>query len=171
MVWALVLVVIGVGLPVTAWAVTRKLPPPRPGDRLGAGFDRVDRWLLNRYHLPPHDRWRVREAVSRGDRVNDPGLARAAHELAADLLANRFLPVRFWRLFSWLMLLASAAFAGGGLVMLTTPSKGVMEGVVGLIDSALFGLAGTFGRRNSRHVRHNLTKALQLNKGSSALDN
>lgn len=89
MVWALLLLVavIGAGLPVSAWAVTRRLPPPRPGNRLGVGYDSVDKWLLNRYQLPPHDRWQVREAVFRGDQVNDPRLTRAAHELAADLLA------------------------------------------------------------------------------------
>jgi hypothetical protein len=170
MVWALALVVvIGAGLPVGAWAVTRRLPPPRLGNRLGVGYDPVDKWLLTQYQLPPHDRWRVREAVLRGDRVNDPGLARVAHRLAADLLANRFLPLRFLQLFGWVMSLGGTAFAIAGIIMLATPSGSLAQGVVSLIDSGLFLSVGTFGRRNARQVRRKLSKALQLN-GDGAVD-
>jgi hypothetical protein len=171
MVWALVLVVvIGVGLPAGAWALTRKLPPPRPGNRLGVGYDSVDKWLLNRYQLPPHDRWRVRAAVSHGDRVNDRRLAPVAYELAADLLANRPWPMRFMHLGSWVMLGGAVAFACEGIIVLTTSSDGVAQGVLSLIDSGLFLLGGLLGRRGARQYRHNLTKALQLNRDGPALD-
>ena len=80
MAWALVLVVvIGVGLPMAAWSITRRRPSARQAvNRRGAGYDSIDRWLLDQYQLPPHERWRVREAVFAGRQVNDATLARAA---------------------------------------------------------------------------------------------
>lgn len=168
MVWALALIaVIGVGLPLIAWAVTRRLPPPRPGNRLGVGYDSVDKWLLTRHQLLPHDRWRVREAVFHGDQVNDPALAGIAHELAARLLAGKFWVMRFWYLMSWIMLLAALVFVIAGVIELTTPSGGVAQGIVSLIDSGLFGLAAVFGRLSWRWNRNNLVRALQLNGGKS----
>jgi hypothetical protein len=29
--------------------------------RLGIGYDAIDKWLLDRYQLPSHERWRVRK--------------------------------------------------------------------------------------------------------------
>ena len=53
MAWALVLVaVIGIGLPAGAWAVARRLPPPRPASRLGVGYDPTDKWLLTGISFP-----------------------------------------------------------------------------------------------------------------------
>jgi hypothetical protein len=172
-VWALVVVVvIGVGLPVGAWAVTRKLPPPRPGNRLGVGYDSIDKWLLNRYQLPPHDRWRVREAVLGGHKVSDPRLAGAAHGLAADVLASRPWTLRFLAAAGWVMLLGAAGFASEGVVLLATgrPTDGLAQGVVALIDSGVFLLGGLFARRGARQFRLNVAKALQLNQANSPFD-
>jgi hypothetical protein len=89
--WVLV-VVIGIGLPMVAWSITRRLPPPRHTvNRLGSGYDAIDRWLLDRYQLPPHDRWRVRTALFACRRVNDATLAQAAEGLAAWVLASGFI--------------------------------------------------------------------------------
>src|SRR5258708_12320296 len=85
MVWALALVVvIGVGLPMIAWFIARRLPPPRRVvGRLGVGYDGIDRWLLDRYHLAPQDRWRVRKAVFSGRRISDPRPPPPPHTLPA----------------------------------------------------------------------------------------
>jgi hypothetical protein len=73
--WALALVVvIGVGLPVAAWWFTRRLRAADAGDGLGAGYDEIDRWLLDQFRLAWLDRSRVREAMFRGREVKDPAL-------------------------------------------------------------------------------------------------
>jgi|SRR5215467_3426954 len=165
MTWALVVVVIiGVGLPVDALAVTRRPPPPRPGNRLGVGYDPIDKWLLDRYQLPPHDRWQVRGAVFGGHKVSDAWLAGTAHGLAADLLARRPWTVRFWRVLSWVMLLGAIGFAVEGIVLLVTRSEGVARGVLALIDSGIFVLVSVSAKRNSQRVQRNVTKAFQLNQ-------
>jgi hypothetical protein len=173
MIWALVLVVvIGIGLPVGAWAVTLRLPPPRPVSRLGVGYDRTDKWLLTRYQLPPHDRWRVREAVLGGRRVNDAGLEHAAHGLAADLLARTPWTVRVLDVERWAMPLLAAGLACWGIVLLTTrrPSEGLAQGVNSLIYSGLSVLVAILARRGSRQFRQNVTKARELNQADSSLD-
>jgi hypothetical protein len=155
MVWALVVVaVIGIGLPVGAWAVVRRLPPPRPVSRFGVGYGQADKWLLNRYQLPPRDRWRVREAVLQGRQVGDPDLEPAAHGLASDLLARRPWTVRLLAVESWAMPLLAAASACWGIVLLTTrhPSEGPMQGFVSLINSGVFVLAAIGARRSSRQL-------------------
>jgi len=95
MAWALALVVvIGVGLPVAAWLITRQLPPPRAMSRLGAGYDAIDKWLLDQYQLAPPERWRVRKAVFRGDQVSDAMLTPATHGPAIRVLGGGFRMLR-----------------------------------------------------------------------------
>ena len=171
--WALALVVvIAVGLPVGTWAVTRKLPPPRPVSRLGVGYGRADKWLLTQYQLPPHDRWRVQEAVLRGRRVNDTSLERVAHGLAADLLARTPWSVRFLAVESWAMALLAAGSACWGIVLFATRQLpgGLAQGVSSLIDSGLFVLVAILARRGSRQFRQNVTKALELNQANFSPD-
>lgn len=168
MVWALVLVVvIGAGLPVGAWAVTRKLPPPRRWNSLGVGFDSIDKWLLARYQLAPHDRWRVREAVLKGRAVNDGRLADAVHGLADDLLTRRPWPVRLAAILPWTMLLLAAGFAVEGIVWFTVrPAwEGQAQGIVGFIESGVFVAAGILMLYGSRRLPRNLSTALQANTG------
>jgi hypothetical protein len=173
MAWALVLVaVIGIGLPIGARAVARRLPPPRAVNRLGVGYDPADKWLLTRYQLPPHDRWRVREAVLHGRRVRDPDLEPAAHGLASDLLVRRPWSVRLLVVESWAMPLLAAASACWGIVLLTTshPSEGPMQGFVSLINSGVFVLVAIGARRSSRQFRQNVAKALELNRADFSQD-
>jgi hypothetical protein len=172
MLWALALVVvIAIGLPVGAWAVTRKLPPPRRVTRLGVGYGRADKWLLTQYQLPPHDRWRVREAVLGGRRVNDTSLERAAHGLAADLLARTPWSVRFLAVESWAMALLAAGFVCWAIVLFATrPPGGLAQGVSSLIDSGLFVLVAILTRRGSRLFWQNVTKALELNQANVSPD-
>lgn len=83
MLWALALVVaIAIGLLLATWLITRRLPPPRVTGRLGAGYDAIDRWLLDEYRLAPQDRWRVRDAVFRGGNASEPALIPAMRGLA-----------------------------------------------------------------------------------------
>src|SRR5260370_14002343 len=138
MVWALALVVvIGVGLPMIAWFITRRLPPPRRVvGRLGVGYDGIDRWLLDRYQLAPQDRRRVRTAVFSGRRISDPGLARAARGLAAQAVSGGVRVLRLSRAFGWVELMAAIGFAGFGSCLLT-PSRqagGLILGDIGPVN-------------------------------------
>lgn len=93
MAWALALVVaIGAGLPVAAWSISRRLPPPNPARRPGRGYDAIDRWLADRHQLAWRDRSRVRTAVFQGRQVEEPHLAPAAsteHAAQPFLLTTR----------------------------------------------------------------------------------
>ncbi len=169
MVWALALVVvIGVGLPMIAWFIARRLPPPRRVvGRLGVGYDGIDRWLLDRYHLAPQDRWRVRKAVFSGRRISDPGLARAAHGLAAQAVSGGFRVLRLSRVFGWVDLMAAIGFAGFGIFLLSTSrhAGGLILGGLGLVNSALFGFPGVMRALVfPAQIRRNVVQALQLNE-------
>lgn len=170
MAWALALVVvIGVGLPVAAWSVTRRLPPPRRTvDRLGAGYDAIDRWLLNRYQLPPHERWRVRNAVFTGRQMSDAGLAPAAHGLAERVLAGGFGALRVTPLLGWVNAVAAIGFAAAGIVLLVTSrnTEGLVLGILGVINCGLFMFAGAGWMVTANRVRRNAAQALQLNRAS-----
>jgi hypothetical protein len=168
MAWALALVVvIGVGLPVAAWLITRRLPPPRTVGRLGVGYDAIDKWLLDRYQLPPHDRWRVRKAVFQGHQVNDAALARAAHGLATRVLTGGFRVLRLSQVLGWVDLMMGIGFAGTGIFLLITShdAEGLVLGILSLVNSGLFMFAG-MGRalRTPKQIRRNVARALQLNQ-------
>jgi hypothetical protein len=169
MAWALALVVvIGVGLPLAAWWFTRRLPARRRSvDRLGIGYDAIDKWLLDRYQLPPHDRWRVRTAVFQGRQVSDATLAPAVHGLATRVLTGGFRVLRLSQVLGWVDLMVATGLAGAGLVLLITShhAEGLVLGVISLVSSGLFMFAGVMrALRFPQQIRHNVVKALQLNQ-------
>jgi hypothetical protein len=161
--WALALVVvIGVGLPVTAWLITRRAPSPKTAGRLGAGSDAIDRWLLDRYQLPPRDRSRVRKAVLQGQQVNDAALAQAAHGLATRVLAGGFKVQRVTQVLGWANLMLAIWFAGTGIFLLT---DGMVLGILALVGSGLYLFVGVErALRAPRRIRRNAARALQLNQ-------
>ena len=171
MAWALALVVvIGVGLPVTAWLITRRLPPPRAMGRLGAGYDAIDKWLLNQYGLAPHERWRVRKAVFGGDPVSDSTLAPAAYGLAVHVLGGGFRVLRLSQVLGWVDLAMALGVAGAGIAMLATNhhAEGVLAGILGLTGGGLLAFAGVMRAVwFPKQIRRNVTKAVQLNHGST----
>jgi hypothetical protein len=167
MAWALALVVvIGVGLPVAAWLVTRRLPPARSVGRLGVGYDAIDKWLLDQYQLPPIDRWRVREAVFQGRQVNDATLARAAYGLASRVLTEGFRVLRLSPVLGRVNLMGGIGFAGVGIFLLATSrhTEGLALGVFDLVNSGLLVFSGMYALRDAERTRRNMTKALQLNQ-------
>lgn len=97
MVWAAgVIVIIGVGLPLGAWLLTRRTARRPPGE-LSTGDPNTD-WLRKEYGLAWLERSRVQTAVGEGKRVSDSALEGAAHELAARTLSGslpRFRQLRF----------------------------------------------------------------------------
>ena len=138
--WALALVVvIGAVLPVTAWLITRRAPPPKTAGRLGGGSDAIDRWLLDRYQLPPRDRSRVRTAVLAGQQVNDAALAQAEHGLATRVLAGGFKVQRMTQVLGWADLILAIGFAGNGIFLLT---DGMVLGILSLVGSGLYLFVG-----------------------------
>ena len=81
--WALgVLAVVAVGLPLTVGLATRGMAdrPPKP---LRPGYGKTGQWLHERYGLDWRACVRIQQAVARGERVRNPALEDAAHELAA----------------------------------------------------------------------------------------
>jgi hypothetical protein len=167
MAWALALVVvIGVGLPMAAWSITRRLPPSRrAANRLGAGYDSIDRWLRDQYQLPPHERWRVREAVFEGRQVSDAALVQATHGLAAWVLAGGFRTLRLSPALGWVNAVIAIGFTVTGIVLLVTSrhTEGLALGILGLVNCGLFMFAGVGWALSAKQVRHNATQALWLN--------
>ena len=163
MAWALALVVvIGAVLPVTAWLITRRAPPPKTAGRPGAGSDAVDRWLVDQYQLPPRDRSRVRKAVFQGQQVNDAALAQAAHGLATRMLAGGFKMQRVARVLGWVDLTLATWFAGTAIFLLT---NGMALGLLALVGSGLYLFVGVERAfRAPRRARRNAARALQLNQ-------
>ena len=68
-------VAIGVGLPVAAWLITRRLPPPKTARTAGRGYDAIDRWRAERYQLAWLDRSRVRTAALQWRAREEPLIA------------------------------------------------------------------------------------------------
>jgi hypothetical protein len=82
-------VIIGIGLPVAAAWLSRHVRPVRqPLGGPGPRFDRIDRWLFERYRLGALDRWHVKQAVLTGNELPEPALRQAAHGLAVAMLAG-----------------------------------------------------------------------------------
>ena len=117
-------------------------------DRLGIGYDAIDKWLLDRYQLPPHDRWRVRTAVFQGRQVSDATLAPAAHGLATRVLTGGFRVLRLSQVLGWVDLMVATGLAGAGLVLLITShhAEGLVLGVISLVGSGLFHVRGCDAR-------------------------
>jgi hypothetical protein len=164
MAWAWVLalvVVVGVGLPVAGWLITRRAPPPRTADRLGAGSDTIDRWLLDQYQLPPRGRSRVRKAVFQGQQVSEAALAHAAAGLAARVLAGGF-TVQQGAGHTRPCRQLTICYAGLGIFLLT---DGRALGILTLVGSGLYLFVGVErALRAPRRIRRNAARALQLNQ-------
>lgn len=160
-------VVLGVALPVAAWLITRRLAPLHVTSRLGAGYDAIDKWLLDRYQLAPHERWRVRQAVFRGQRVSDARLTQAAHGLAVQVLSGGFRGLRVARVLGWVVLAWGIGSAGAGIATLVMDHQaaGVLAGSLYLIGAGGFIFAGTAqALLGPKQMRQNARKARQLNQ-------
>lgn len=168
MAWALVLVVvIGVGLPVAAWSITRLLPPPSPARRPGRGYDGIDRWLADRYRLAWRDRSRVRTAVFQGRQVEEPHLAPAAHGLAAQVLAGRFRALRWSRMLGWADLGLGIGLGATGVAWLSTRGhpEGVLLPVLGVVNAGLLLCAGGWRAwQEPRRIRRHAAQALRAHR-------
>jgi len=136
-------VILSVGVPVAAWGHTRLRPPP-PVSPLGTGYDQIDKWLLDRHKLPPVSRERVRKAVGGGRRVDNPALAAAARDLAAQILAGKFRVLRLVPVLGWFNMMMAIGFAALGIVLIATSHHpaGFAFGILDLFDCALFTFVG-----------------------------
>jgi hypothetical protein len=166
MAWALALVVaVGVGLPVAAWFIARRPPPPSPARGAARGYDAVDRWLADRYQLAWRERSRVRTAVFRGYQMEEPRLAPAAHGLAAQVLADGFWVLRWSRMLGWADLGLGIGLGATGVVWLST--RGHPEGllpVLGVVNAGLLCAGARRAWREPRQIRRNAAQALRVNR-------
>jgi hypothetical protein len=169
MAWAVALVVvIGVGMPVAAWWIVRRLPPPRTPGRLGVGYDAIDRWLLDHYQLPPLERWRVRKAVFQGRQVKDRALELAANGLATQVLSGRFRLLRVSQVLGWADIVLAIGCAAAGIVSLATSHQTdeFVLAILFIVNAGLFTFAGVIrALRAPKQIRHNAAQALRLNRG------
>src|ERR1022692_1629369 len=84
-----IVTVIGVGLPLLAWWLTRRMETAKPPysrrrmDAFGAPMDVIDAWLADHAQLPALRRWNVRQAVLGGRAANEESLRPVAHDLAS----------------------------------------------------------------------------------------
>src|SRR5215470_20128145 len=106
MAWALaVIVLLGVGLPIVAWRVSRHLGPRlQPVGGVGPPTDRVDKWLLEQHGLPALQRRQVRDAVISGRMMHDPALKHATRELAGTALRGELKLGRSIQIASYVLL-------------------------------------------------------------------
>ncbi len=161
-----IVAVIGVGLPVSAWWLTRRMAaakPPYSGRRMdafGAPMDAIDVWLADHTDLPALRRWSVRQAVLGGRAANDESLRPVAGELASELLAGRVRSdIGGWS--GWAL-----AAAGGSAVIFAFAVRLVVGHVVPwLLPAAIFGaLPLTAGLIRPKLLRHRLEQAMRLNR-------
>jgi Flp pilus assembly protein TadB len=106
MAWALgVILVVGVGLPIAAWRLSRHLNSRlQPVGGVAPPTDQVDKWLLEQHHLPALQRRQVRHAVTYGRAVRDPALRQATRDLAVTALRRELKLGRSIRIATYVML-------------------------------------------------------------------
>lgn len=163
MVWAWVLVaVIGIGLPVAAWRLTRNLKPPRqavggPGPR----FARVDHWLYDRYRFGVMDRSRVLNAVLGGQELSDQPHRQAAHCLAAAMLAGNL--GILYRRAGWIRICSGLGVAGAFLgAAVAERNYAIMAAAV--LAAAVLGVPQiVLGWQYQRAIRGRVEQAHRLN--------
>src|SRR5260221_3179206 len=166
MAWAVAFIVIlGVGLPVAAWWYSGRRPPSpvnRPGTSIDRINDRIDKWLLKEYQLAPLDRGRVREAVFEGRQLDDPALARAAHQLASEVLRGRLGGLRMAGVNAGMFLVGPVGFAGAGI-------RGLVIGhdpwyALDIVFSAFLTVPAVMYIRLLQKARRQVGLALELNE-------
>jgi len=163
--WAAVaIVVVLIGLPLCAWALTRNARPPRERSSAPPGFARVDGWLAEHYRLSAVERWKVEGTIfADATKLEDPRLREAARGLAAEFLAGRIRPIWLVRQPSWLLSGLGLAYGVVGLLGLfighgrnsLVTTFYVVLGVVAILAGAwvTFFLAPRLVRRNLVRLR------------------
>jgi hypothetical protein len=160
-----IVTVIGVGLPVSVWWLTRRMAaakPPYSGRRMdafGAPMDAIDAWLADHTELPALRRWNVRKAVLGGRAAKEESLRPVAHELASELLAGQVKSdIGGWS--GW----ALAAAGGSEMIFALAVYLVVGHVVPWLVSPAIYGaLALTAGLIRPKLMRHRLEQAMRLN--------
>ena len=164
MLWAVgALVVIGAGLPVTAWLATRGLAR-RPATPLKPYHGRVESWIHRQYQLDWTECSLILSAVTQGRRVSGPGLEDAAHRLAAATLRGKVPGIRAVRLAATINLILGPAMAGAGIAALFLPGS-KFTAVFLIIEGVLFFTLGWLNYvRGPGKQRKNAARALELNQ-------
>jgi hypothetical protein len=167
MLWqALIIVtVIGIGLPASAWWFTRRMASAKAPysrtrmDAFGAPMDAVDAWFTDHTALPAVRRWNVRQAVFGGRVAEEQSLRPIAHQLATALLAGQVKSdVEGWS--GWAL-----AAAGGAEVIFAIAACLVVGHVVPwLVSSGAYGVVAlAAGLVRPKLLRHRLERAVRLN--------
>jgi hypothetical protein len=174
----IVLIVLGFGLPVGLWLISRwRMSRPQKLYR-GERHDEIDQWLTSEFNLGLADRARVRRSVlgrQAGDPLepkrpaNDPAplapaLLQPARALAARVLADQVRSVRRSRRWGGVQLVSAVAYGGCGIFLLTGTEGGREQTLGGLfvVNACFAGCAGAVlavaaprrTRRNAEAILH-----------------
>jgi hypothetical protein len=164
MLWAVcAVVVIGAGLPLTAWLATRGLAR-RPSAPLKPYHGRAESWIHRQYQLGWPECSLIHDAVAQGCRVGDPGLEDAAHRLAAATLRRKVPGTRAVHLAARVNLVLGPAMVSLGIASFFL-SENRFFAVYFIGEGALFGTLGWLNyARGPRKQRDNAARALDLNR-------
>ena len=108
------------------------------------------------------DRGRIREAVFEGRQLDDPALARAAHQLASEVLRGRLGGLRLPTVMGGVFLVGPVGFAAlgiGGLIISHDPRY-----ALAIVCSAVFTVPAVMYIRLLLQARRQVGLALELNE-------
>ena len=165
MAWALGIIgVIGIGVPVAAWLIARRLGMRRQASISGLGppADAVDNWLIEKYRLPALQRWQVRDAILYRHEMADPALRSAAHDLAECVLRGDLRLGRGLRVGGAVMMTEGAGLTILGIVMVAA-AGGLAVDAAALIPLLMGVRWMAKGAAELRIVREGPARARQRN--------
>jgi hypothetical protein len=174
----IVIVILGVGLPLGLWLVSRRrMTVPAAGNGYEL-HDEIDRWLISDFNLGWRERTRVRKAVlgrqNAGPWRLEPGgpesapleapLLEPARGLAARVLADGFRKLRLSRQVGWAGMGLTVVYAGYGILVLATGWGGQSaDGAVILFYAGVSGVVAVYNAVLApRRIRRNAERILRL---------
>jgi len=160
------IVILGVGVPVAGWWLTRR---PRPAGTSDRGHGEIDRWLAARFGLGWRDRSQVLDSVLAGRAVSSPALETAARGLAAEVMAGRFRTLRVARAVGWLQLVTGPACMAFGVVALIGARQDGERavGVFAVLNGALMSCGGVYRTFQNQRIRRGAEQILRSGRNAA----
>lgn len=142
----------------------------RPGQSLSTPptrFDYMGRWLVDHHQLGVIERSQVTQAVFvKPQKLGDPRLRQAACDLAAEVLSHRLRLPRLQRYAGAIIAVMGLVVLVFGLVLQLVSHRGNMQLVFGVLLIVAGAVTSVWA---PRQMRHNVERALTLNKEDGAV--